>query len=84
MSDTYPAPAHGWTCFHCGETFTSIAKARDHTGPHSRQLELREHFATLAERANLERDHDPSLMSPDFLDGYVAGLEKAAQLIRDS
>lgn len=19
--DTYPTPAHGWTCFHCGETF---------------------------------------------------------------
>jgi len=20
-SDTYPTPAHGWTCFHCGENF---------------------------------------------------------------
>jgi hypothetical protein len=20
-SDTYPTPPHGWTCFHCGETF---------------------------------------------------------------
>lgn len=19
--DTYPTPEHGWTCFHCGETF---------------------------------------------------------------
>lgn len=21
MTDTYPTPAQGWTCFHCGETF---------------------------------------------------------------
>lgn len=21
MSETYPTPAHGWTCFHCGENF---------------------------------------------------------------
>lgn len=35
--DTYPAPAHGWTCFHCGETFPSDTmagqrRARDHFG----------------------------------------------------
>lgn len=30
--DTYPAPAHGWTCFHCGETFTQMQRARDHFG----------------------------------------------------
>lgn len=30
--DTYPAPAHGWTCFHCGETFTTPGSARDHFG----------------------------------------------------
>jgi hypothetical protein len=30
--DTYPAPAHGWTCFHCGETFTTVGSARDHFG----------------------------------------------------
>lgn len=21
MTDTYPTPPHGWTCFHCGITF---------------------------------------------------------------
>ena len=26
------APAHGWTCFHCGETFTEFREARDHFG----------------------------------------------------
>ncbi len=31
-SDTYPMPAHGWTCFHCGETFTTPGAARDHFG----------------------------------------------------
>lgn len=30
--DTYTAPAHGWTCFHCGETFTTPGTARDHFG----------------------------------------------------
>jgi hypothetical protein len=28
---TYRAQ-HGWTCFHCGETFHSEARARDHFG----------------------------------------------------
>ena len=30
--DTYPAPANGWTCFHCGETFRTPGSARDHFG----------------------------------------------------
>ena len=30
--DTYNAPQHGWTCFHCGETFTTLGSARDHFG----------------------------------------------------
>lgn len=29
---TYAMPAHGWTCFHCGETFTQPGRARDHFG----------------------------------------------------
>lgn len=29
---TYPKPEHGWTCFHCGETFTTPGAARDHFG----------------------------------------------------
>jgi hypothetical protein len=29
---TYPAPAHGWTCFHCGETFRTPGGARLHFG----------------------------------------------------
>lgn len=31
-ADTYAAPAHGWTCFHCGETFTTPGAARNHFG----------------------------------------------------
>lgn len=29
---TLPIPEHGWTCFFCGETFTTIGAARDHFG----------------------------------------------------
>lgn len=36
-ADTYTPPVHGWTCFHCGETFPSgtlddVHRARDHFG----------------------------------------------------
>ena len=30
--DTYPMPKHGWTCFFCGETFTTPGGARHHFG----------------------------------------------------
>ena len=30
--DTYPQPEHGWTCFHCGETFMHQKLAREHFG----------------------------------------------------
>lgn len=32
MSDNYQMPEHGWTCFHCGETFTTPGSARLHFG----------------------------------------------------
>ena len=32
MSDTYPMPLHGWTCFFCGENFMTEGAARDHFG----------------------------------------------------
>jgi hypothetical protein len=37
FDDCYPHPAHGWTCFHCGETFHAQGKARLHFGekPHT-------------------------------------------------
>lgn len=28
----YAIPEHGWTCFHCGETFKTPGSARDHFG----------------------------------------------------
>lgn len=33
-ADTYPTPAHGWTCFHCGEHFRrdQVNAARNHFG----------------------------------------------------
>lgn len=32
MSDTYPMPKDGWTCFHCGERFRTPGAAQDHFG----------------------------------------------------
>lgn len=32
LPDTYPTPEHGWTCFHCGETFMHQNAARLHFG----------------------------------------------------
>lgn len=31
-TETYKIPKHGWTCFHCGETFTQQGSAADHFG----------------------------------------------------
>ena len=31
-ASTFPIPEHGFTCFHCGETFTTRGSARDHFG----------------------------------------------------
>lgn len=28
-----PPPKHGWTCFHCGETFSTVAAGEEHFGP---------------------------------------------------
>jgi len=30
--ETYPMPKDGWTCFHCGERFTTWGSAQDHFG----------------------------------------------------
>jgi len=30
--EIYMAPPQGWTCFFCGETFTTVGAARDHFG----------------------------------------------------
>ena len=32
LSGYYQKPAHGWTCFHCGETFKTVGSARVHFG----------------------------------------------------
>lgn len=31
-TETYEQPAHGWTCFHCGETFFAWGTAQEHFG----------------------------------------------------
>lgn len=32
IQETYPMPADGWVCFHCGERFTTPGSAEDHFG----------------------------------------------------
>ncbi len=32
LGGAYEQPPHGWTCFHCGETFTTVGSARTHFG----------------------------------------------------
>ena len=36
--DTYPMPADGWVCFHCGERFTTVGTAEDHFGARPRDM----------------------------------------------
>ena len=38
IDDVYKAPQYGWTCFHCGDTFTSVGAARDHFGGNPDEL----------------------------------------------
>lgn len=38
-TDTYMPPEHGWTCFHCGETFMHQNPAREHFGAHPHDAE---------------------------------------------
>jgi hypothetical protein len=68
--DTYPMPAHGWTCFHCGETFKTPGGAQNHFGGNVNglagcQIKVGEERGLLmalrkaeerAERAERERD----------------------------
>lgn len=37
-SDTYQKPEHGWTCFHCGETFTTGSACAPNAPTQSRRF----------------------------------------------
>lgn len=53
-TDTYQMPPNGWTCFHCGETFTTVGAARIHFGAdQSAQPGCMEKVAVGAERGLL-------------------------------
>jgi len=72
-SNSYPIPKHGWTCFFCGETFTTPGSAQDHFGsePYAEVackikageergliMELRKVEAELARYRNEDSDKD--------------------------
>jgi len=89
---TYESPPHGWTCFHCGETFLTAAAARDHFGPpfggepgcviqvRDRGLlsALREAEAELARyrEENGDKDRQMAAMASD----HATALRSAAEL----
>ena len=70
MTDTYPMPADGWMCFHCGERFTTPNAARDHFGQYptstpacqitaaTLRKELREYRVIEARFSPMERRND--------------------------
>jgi hypothetical protein len=88
MSDaaTYPRPRHGWTCFHCGETFGAIAAARLHFGADpladaACRIKAEEYGLLVALR-RLEKDFAALIDRMHELDGqiYVANGEVQAVL----
>jgi hypothetical protein len=48
-------PEHGWTCFHCGETFTNHYQARQHFGDTPDKEPACQMGATREDRAVLRR-----------------------------
>lgn len=58
--------------------------AVEHRAAAERGPSVRVEFAArVAELANTHRTHDVHAGSEEFLDGYVAGFERAAELIRE-
>lgn len=76
----YPKPKHGWTCFHCGDTFTTPGAARDHFGcepsadPACKIKVGEERGLVMALRraevgkAELEKERDSLLLKIDWLE----------------
>jgi len=50
-------PEHGWTCFHCGETFMKPGLARRHFGVHPDILPACERTRLLNFLAHGSKDH---------------------------
>lgn len=82
--DTYDQPKHGWTCFHCGETFTTPGRARDHFGgtPNSMaacRIKFGDEMGLLMEL----RKAEAALTSIPTPTGRAEGLEEALRFYAD-
>jgi hypothetical protein len=75
--DTYKMPAHGWTCFHCGETFTTPGSARDHFG----ETPGAQPGCALRVQPGLERSQ---LMALRKCEGVLSRLVSDMRSIKDS
>jgi len=65
MTETYPQPKNGWTCFHCGETFYKPGCAQEHFGaiPERKAVcEIREDPGLLAAFRRLETEYSELLI----------------------
>lgn len=71
--DTYKRPKHGWTCYFCGETFTTPGAAKDHFGADQNQDPgcLIDHRVQVEEGGKPERGR-----------GLLMALRKAEEEIR--
>lgn len=86
--DSYEAPAHGWTCFHCGDTFTTFGSARDHfgttpVGVPGCIIKAGEERGILMALRKLEARHEELRLERDSLvDQLEAALGVKADLLR--
>ncbi|WP_226018650.1 hypothetical protein [Novosphingobium sp. FKTRR1] len=91
-ADHYTMPAHGWTCFHCGETFKTPGGARDHFGfdPASDpacQIKLGAERSLLRALRSLEHEHQLLVVQlhnegSDALRAWAAAMARHSQQIR--
>jgi hypothetical protein len=93
-TETYPRPADGWVCFHCGERFTTPGAAEDHFGAQPNQLagcqiKAGEERGLLMELRRAEKDREFLYQLLDDIDtvsdaakGDDAGYRRAVQRIQ--
>jgi hypothetical protein len=86
----YTMPKNGWTCYHCGETFTTWGSAEDHFGATPAaaaacKIKVGDEFGLVMELRKAEADRDEwkarALASEDqeeSLQGQVSEFERIA------
>lgn len=86
MSETYPRPKEGWTCFHCGDLFRTVGAARDHFGhdplaePGCR-IKVGEELGLLIALRKVEKDYADLIDRMHELDGEITAARSMAQEI---